>query len=330
MIITATPNPSVDSTFQLTEKLIPGTVMRLSAAVSVAGGKGINVAHAVHNANKATTAIFPASQDDPFVGLVQEVGLPFVTTPTDFPVRVNTTLADPDGETTKLNGIGAQLSTSDLQALEAAIVAQAQSADWVVLAGSLPPGVSADWYTHVIELLRTRVSPAPKIAVDTSNEPLLAIANALPDNAPTLLTPNSIELGQIIGAAGDELEKAAMNGDYLPVVSAANQLVEKGVEMALITLGAAGAVLATTDGAWVANTPKTQVVSTVGAGDCALAGFVMGQAAGLNPADSLALGVAYGRAAVMLPGTTIPTPELIDTSAVTVRPSQTSAEQAAL
>lgn len=320
MIITATPNPSVDSTFQLTEKLVPGTVMRLSAAVSVAGGKGVNVAHAVYKANKATVAIFPASDDDPFLGLVREIGLPFSTTPTDFPVRVNTTLADPDGETTKLNGIGAQLSDSDVQALEAEILAQAKDADWVVLAGSLPPGVATDWYTRMIRLLRNSSSPAPKIAVDTSNEPLLKVAATLPKDAPTLLTPNSIELGQIIGVAGEDLEKAAMNGDYLPVVSAANQLVAKGVEMALITLGAAGAVLATSETAWVANTPPTQVVSTVGAGDCTLAGFVMGQAAGLALADALALGVAYGQAAVMLPGTTIPTPDQVDTSMVSVRP----------
>ena len=89
--------------------------------------------------------------------------------------------------------------------------------------------------------------------------------------------------------------------------------------MALITLGAAGAVLVTDNGVWLATSPPVTPLSTVGAGDCTLAGFVMGISDGLSPERALALGVAYGSTAVTLPGTTIPTPNQVDAERITIR-----------
>lgn len=101
-------------------------------------------------------------------------------------------------------------------------------------------------------------------------------------------------------------------------MSAAEKLLKQGLEAVLVTLGASGAVLVSTAGAWIAQPPKTTVVSTVGAGDCTLAGFIMGQSSGLSQPESLALGVAYGSAAAALPGTTIPTPDLVDVAGTRV------------
>ena len=76
----------------------------------------------------------------------------------------------------------------------------------------------------------------------------------------------------------------------------------------LATLGANGAVLVTREGAWHATPPPITVVSTVGAGDSSLFGYVLGALRDLAPPDRLALAVAYGSAAAGLPGTTIPEP----------------------
>ena len=92
--------------------------------------------------------------------------------------------------------------------------------------------------------------------------------------------------------------------------------------MALITLGPAGAILASNAGVWIATTGKVHAVSTVGAGDCTLAGFVMGLTEGMTPDKALAQGVAYGTTAVTLPGTTIPTPEMVQQIDVTVQEYQ--------
>ena len=76
----------------------------------------------------------------------------------------------------------------------------------------------------------------------------------------------------------------------------------------LATLGAAGALLVTAEGAWAATPPPITVRSTVGAGDSSVAGFILADVAGGSPADCLASAVSHGSAAASLPGTTLPTP----------------------
>ncbi len=321
VIITVTPNPSIDTTFSLNEPLRVGGVMRLKSVTSVAGGKGINVSHAIHKAGLATTALFPAPESDPFLNLLAEVAIPAVATPADAPVRENTAVVDPDGVTTKLNGMGGQLSTENKGALEQELLAQAKDAEWVVMAGSLPPGAPVTWYVELTQLIREHC-PNTKVAVDTSDDALIAAATAMPAVSPDLMTPNSMELGQILGIDGVALEEEAQNGNYGPVIEATLQFVQKGVPMALITLGPAGAILASNAGVWIATTGKVHAVSTVGAGDCTLAGFVMGLTEGMTPDKALAQGVAYGTTAVTLPGTTIPTPEMVQQIDVTVQEYQ--------
>jgi fructose-1-phosphate kinase PfkB-like protein len=80
------------------------------------------------------------------------------------------------------------------------------------------------------------------------------------------------------------------------------------VAAALVTLGAAGAVLVTADGAWAAAPPRVRVVSTVGAGDSSLAGYLLAEEAGAGPEQRLRSAVRYGSAAASLPGTQAPAP----------------------
>ena len=79
----------------------------------------------------------------------------------------------------------------------------------------------------------------------------------------------------------------------------------------LVTLGPHGAVLVNAAGAWHATPPPTTVVSTVGAGDSSLFGYLLGDVTGRDPDQRLALAVAYGSAAAGLPGTTIPRPQQV-------------------
>jgi 1-phosphofructokinase len=95
-------------------------------------------------------------------------------------------------------------------------------------------------------------------------------------------------------------------------------LVDRGVETVLATLGPHGAVLVTAAGAWHATPPPTSVVSTVGAGDSSLFGYLLGDIRRRTPAQRLALAVAYGSAAAGLPGTTIPHPSQVHPELVSV------------
>ena len=87
----------------------------------------------------------------------------------------------------------------------------------------------------------------------------------------------------------------------------------------LATLGSAGAVLVTADGSWYASPPPITAVSTVGAGDSSLAGYILADAENCSNADKLSRAVAYGSAATALPGTTLPLPEQTHPNSVTVR-----------
>ena len=96
--------------------------------------------------------------------------------------------------------------------------------------------------------------------------------------------------------------------------------VEARVGAALVTLGADGAVLVNGGGAWQATPPRIRVVSTVGAGDSSLAGYLLADVAGGGPEDRLRRSVQYGAAAASLPGTQAPTPHDLPAGEVVVRP----------
>ena len=312
MILTLTPNPSLDRTVSLPGPLQRGAVQRLTDVVMEPGGKGVNVARVLSNSGRAATAVLPAAEHDPILTALNGLELPGLTVrsvPVAGPARINTAVTEPDGTTTKLNELGAGLSEEEVDAVEHALLetltltgvsAGADPHHWAVLSGSLPPGAPARWYARLVGLLR-EAAPGLRIAVDTSDEPLAALAAELPGSAPDLIKPNGEELGQLAGLPAERamaLEEGAVQGSYGPVVDAARLLVDLGI----------GAVLVTADGAWHATAPKVPVVSTVGAGDSSVAGYILADVSGGDEAERLSTAMAYGSAAASLPGTTLPTP----------------------
>ncbi|WP_366180936.1 hexose kinase [Actinomyces timonensis] len=320
MIVTLTPNPSLDRTVALPGPLVRGGVNRLTSVVTEPGGKGVNVARVLVSSGLEATAVLPAAERDPLRAALEAVAQPGLTvSPVTVPgaARVNTAVTEPDGTTTKLNEPGAELGRPERAAIEEALLAAvragggpagADGSGWAILSGSLPPGAPTDWYARLVALLRpTGVS----VAVDTSDAPLAALAAALPEAAPDLIKPNGEELGQLAGLPAGRamaLEDGALAGDLAPVVDAARVLVDRGVTAVMATLGPAGGVLVTTEGAWHAPAPAIGVVSTVGAGDSSVAGYVLADTRGDGPAERLATAMLYGSAAASLPGTALPTP----------------------
>lgn len=312
-----TPNPSLDTTLVLSGPLERGEVQRPRAVSRVAGGKGVNVTQAVCLAGRDSLALFPARRTDPFLALAEESGIPFDYIDVPEGVRINTTVEEPGGVTTKLNGPGASLSPRARRTLTDKILEHAERAEYLVMAGSLPQGTPADLYSEIITVVSARCPWLP-IAVDTSEEAIEALGEHLDLAAPRLIAPNGDELGQLVGVSRGVFEQAALDGDYLPTVQAARSLHRRGVAEVLVTLGAAGAVLVTAEGAWRGRAPKIAVRSTVGAGDAFLAGYLMGWCDGAGPQTRLARAVAYGTAATGLPGTTMPAPGQVNSAVVRV------------
>lgn len=297
MIVTLTPNPSVDRTIQLASALERGGVIRSISTHDEAGGKGINVAQVVRHAGEFSMAVLPGDPDDALMPLLRSTGLGHLAVPVEAPLRVNLTLAEDDGTTTKINAPGPVLDAQVRERLAEVLAAESGDARWVALCGSLPPGAPDDWYGELAERLDGR-----QVALDTSG-PALAKAVERAADRIALIKPNSDELGELLGRPAAEFE-----GDPLRAGELARPLLDAGIGAILLTLGAQGALLLNKDGIWQADAPRVTARSTVGAGDSSLAGFLIGSLRNLDPGDCLALGVAYGSAAASLPGTRMPTP----------------------
>lgn len=301
VFVTVTVNPSLDRTVEVSE-LVRGGLHRVSAAHVHPGGKGINVARALVRNGLKARAIVPAggAEGDHFITLLGDYSIEVVRVPVVGPVRSNISVIEPDATVTKVNEAGARLSEEETKALSDAVLGNVADASWVVMAGSLPPGMSDDFYADLIHLLEPS---GAKIVVDTSGPALLEAVKA----KPALVKPNLEELEEAVGRPLRTLRE---------VVEAAQELRALGVGAVLASLGSYGAVLVEADGVWHAEAPVT-ARSTVGAGDAMLAGFLSGGGCGVG---ALSSGVAWGAAAVSLPGSTMPGPEEVGSHPVRVHP----------
>jgi 1-phosphofructokinase len=329
MIVTFTANPSLDRTVALPGPLERGEVQRAVSVSQESGGKGVNVSRALVASGLESVAVLPGADTDPVLAGLREIGVPFVSLPIDEPLRTNVALTEPGGVTTKINEPGPKLDEDQQEALIKLLLESSRGASWVVLAGSLPPGFPADFYATAARRIRAAGNgSAPRIAVDSSGAPLAAAMSgdgagadgtATGSGKPDLLKPNAEELAELAAAAGfatataDELE-----ADPVAAAAAAAAVVRSGVGAVLATLGSKGAVLVTADGAWLATHPPVAAVSTVGAGDSALAGYLLAHGQGAAPADCLRQAVAHGAAAASLPGSTVPAVHQTTPDAVTI------------
>src|SRR5262249_12253130 len=158
-----------------------GAIHRVTSVTAEAGGKGINVARALTGAGVDAVALLPAPATDPMIVALRGDSVPFQCVPTSEPVRTNVAVTEPDGTTTKLNERGASLDGGAVEALTHSVMAIAESASWVVLSGSLPPGMPDDWYATLVGLLQDYPC---RVAVDTSDAPLAALVNSFDAAAP--------------------------------------------------------------------------------------------------------------------------------------------------
>ncbi|MER7787686.1 1-phosphofructokinase [Streptomyces sp. NPDC097640] len=299
MILTVTPNPSLDRTYEI-PGLERGAVLRAAADRVDPGGKGVNVSRAVAAAGHRTVAVLPLGGPEGalLARLLGGLGIEAAGVPVQGSTRVNISVAEPDGTLTKINAAGPELTTAEAEALLEAVRAQSADADWIACCGSLPPGLAPEWYA---ELVARAHRAGARIALDTSGPSLTAALRERPD----VVKPNAEELAQAVG------RPLATVGD---AVKAAEELRALGARAVLASLGADGQLLVDETGSYFGSAPVAAVRSNVGAGDASLAGFLA--AGGLGPA-ALASAVAHGAAAVQLPGSVMPTPADLDPSAVT-------------
>lgn len=304
MIVTVTPNPSVDRTIGV-ETMRRGQVHRATSTRVDPGGKGINVSRAVATHRGSTLAVLPigGANGRMMTDLLEPTGVPFSPVSIGESIRANVAIVEPDGTTTKVNEPGPRLTPTEVDALLRAVDEAVADTDggWLVGCGSLPGGVAGDFYTGLVAVAHER---GCQVAIDASGAPLAAAVPAGPD----LLKPNRVELSELVGA---DL------GSVGDVIAAAQDLIGGGVGRLLVSLGRDGALAVGADRAILASATVERPVSTVGAGDCTLAGYLLALTRGLSDEAALEQAVAFGAAAVALPGTEVPSKR--EVSAVRVR-----------
>jgi 1-phosphofructokinase len=211
--------------------------------------------------------------------------------------RVGIKITDPvRNETTDINFPGASPTPADLDKLREQLAGI--NAAWFVLAGSLPPGVDSGIYGELTVSLKAR---GRKVALDTSGE---SLERAL-DSGPDLIKPNNHELEALLGVTLDGEQS---------VIDAARRLVDRGIELVVVSMGAKGACYVTKDEAIIARSPKVEVRSTVGAGDAMVAGTVAGRLRQFSLRDCARIGTAFSLEALSRVESGISSPEAIEAS----------------
>jgi 1-phosphofructokinase len=304
MIVTVTLNPSLDRTLDV-ERLDRGTVIRATSARVEPGGKGVNVTRALLANGVPSRPVLTCGGEEGqhLLRLLHAEGVEPVCVWIDEHTRSNLTLAEPDGTVTKVNEPGPRLSDLDFDRVEQALLEQvAQPSAWVVVCGSMPRGLPIASFSSLCKRI---VAAGARLAVDTSGPALRAGAVA----GAALLKPNRDELAEVVGRPLRTVRD---------VVEGAQQLRSWGAGAVLVSLGADGAVLVDDDGITKGSAPVERPRSAVGAGDALLAGFL---AAGAKGEAALAEALAWGAAAVSLPGSRMPGPADLQRHLVRLHPT---------
>lgn len=264
MITTITLNAAVDKTYEV-RKLTLDHVHRAERMIAQPGGKGINVARvaAALGAEVIVSGFVGGFSGRWIEAEVERLGLAADFVHVSAESRTTVTLIDPEfGSQTEIREPGPSISTAEAESMVEKVRDLAQRSRVIVFSGSLPRGVPPDYYRV---LVHTANEAGTVVVLDTSGEALVKGLNA----GPYMIKPNEEELADL----GVALERPR-EGDAEELARVAGKLVEAGIPLVVISLGANGLVAVTEEGAWVVQPPRLVTVNTVGCGDALIGGCV--------------------------------------------------------
>jgi 6-phosphofructokinase 2 len=290
-IITITFSPCIDKSTSV-PALIPEKKLKCTAPKLEPGGGGINIARAIKKLGGEATAIFPSGgyTGKYFNHLLEKENIDVVIIESASETRENIIVLDEAGNNQYRFGMpGTALTEMEwkkcLQAVQ-----DIQDAAFIIASGSLPPGVPADIYARLSKIAKTKMA---KFIADTSGEALKHAA----EEGVYMLKPNLGELSYLAGKKEIPLSE---------VKSIAQAIIARGkCEVMVVSMGAAGAMLVTSENAETFTPPEVERKSTVGAGDSMVAGIVYYLKQGKSLSQAVQYGVACGTAATLNAGTAL-------------------------
>lgn len=258
MIYTVTFNPSLDYIVSVKD-FRPGMTNRTSSELMLAGGKGINVSIVLGNLGIKSTALgfIAGFTGDEIVRRLHNGGInsEFIKI-NDGISRINIKLKSIDG--TEINGQGPHIDSSHIEQLMNRL-RRLESGDVLVLAGSIPAGISDNIYKDIMDMLKDK---GVQIVVDATSR---LLTNVLEYN-PFFIKPNQHELGDIFNVTLNTQEE---------VIPYALELKKMGAVNVCVSMGGKGAILVADDGnVYKAKAPDGILKNSVGAGDSLVAGFL--------------------------------------------------------
>lgn len=289
MITTVCLNPAIDRSISIAE-FTYGGMNRVKSVRSDAGGKGVNVAVTAARLGLETECIsfLHKNGGKEIENRLISNGVSSDGVWLDGTLRTNIKLLDQSRNiVTEINESGAPVSEESIKKMADLIARHAQDSDFLVLSGSLPPGCPADYYRTLIEAAEGMNC---RCVLDADGARLLEGLKA----RPYLIKPNQYELEMLVGCPLGSMEE---------IKGAALDLIDQGVSIVAVSMGADGALI--TDGSETLYAPRleVEVKSTVGAGDAMIAGLTAGCLAELPLSEVFIKGVACGSASVMTEGT---------------------------
>lgn len=293
-IVTVTINPAFDVHCGI-ENFLPEHENHMLSCIRDAGGKGINVARALaaQGMKSDSFVILGRQNADDFESEINKSGISYFPFYVKGRIRENITIHPQNGKETRI-------SFDDFAPGKEAVVEIFESAlkkcfkdTLFVFAGRLPDGIDAEF---VIPLLHNIKKSGAKLIVDSSSFTPKDIEKI----KPWLIKPNDEEIVAFCKGEVNGVSEA----DF-----AAKKIREIGVENVMVSLGSLGAVLSCSDGDFYASVPKIDALSTIGAGDSSIAGFLFAFASGKNFSECLLNAVSCGTAACLTEGTKPPRAE---------------------
>ena len=296
MIITVTLNPAVDKTVTV-EKLCPGELNKVCSSREDAGGKGINVSKTIQSlgGKSIATGFLGGLPGDGIARTLKELEIEADFVQIGGQTRTNLKIADADGCVTEVNEPGPVVSTTECERLVEKLRERITSGDMVVLSGSLPKGISADFYGKLTEKMKAL---GASVFVDADGEAFVHAVDAKPD----VMKPNLAELERYFSKEADgkmQTEETTIQR----AIRLGRILRARGVGEVLVSLGGEGAVFLCKEGDYYAPALSVLVKSTVGAGDAMVAAYAYAKDRGMSLEERIRLCMAVSAGAVTTEGT---------------------------
>jgi 6-phosphofructokinase 2 len=288
MIYTVTLNPALDRAIRV-EKLLADDTIRVSSEKNYAAGKGIDVSRVIKELGGQSVALGLIGGYDGLhlEGLLINAGIMTQFTKISNETRTNIILREiSTGRQFVISAAGPEVTAAEIGQFYTNII-DIQDMGYLVMSGSLPRGVTPNIYGQLILAGRRK---GAFIFLDADRDALAESINY----GPTGIKPNIHELSRLVG-------KNLKNESE--ILHACESIHKKGLPLILVSRGRDGLLLSTEKEKIKAVAPPVEVESTVGAGDSALAGFVLEHSLGKELSECVKMACAAGTATARTPGT---------------------------